>query len=74
MSSGMRLFRPLAMSLTFLKVFDVIRRDVYAEKAPAGPTPPIIIVIINIIIMKRKWGESYTYLLKVMYCVCLILS
>jgi hypothetical protein len=29
-----------------LKVFDVIRREVYAEKAPAGPTPPIIIVIL----------------------------
>jgi hypothetical protein len=39
-SSGMRLLRPLAMSLTDLKVVDVSRREVYAEKAPAGATPP----------------------------------
>ena len=40
MSSGMKLLRLLAMSRTVLKAEEVINRDVYAENAPAGTTPP----------------------------------
>ena len=36
----MSLLRVLAMSLTVLKLVDVSSREVYAEKAPAGTTPP----------------------------------
>ena len=39
-SSGMSLLRVLAISLTVLKLVDVSSREVYAEKAPAGTTPP----------------------------------
>ena len=39
-SSGMSLLIPLAMSLKDLNADEVSRREVYPERAPAGPTPP----------------------------------